>query len=225
MRGTSVIVGLLLITFSLFACQSGNEEKRNNTVASKGKQQIKIETKQENKMDYSKGIFAEMQTNKGTILIYLEMEKAPLTVANFVGLAEGDIKNDAKAEGEPYYDGLIFHRVIADFMIQGGDPQGSGMGGPGYSFKDEFNPTLKHSVPGVLSMANSGPATNGSQFFITHKATPWLDGKHTVFGHVVEGQDIVDSITQGDVIEHIKIIRKGKDAKKFDAIKVFNDLK
>ena len=165
---------------------------------------------EEEKQDYKKGIFAEIQTSKGNILIYLEMDKTPLTVANFVGLAEGDLQNNAKAAGEPYYDGLTFHRVIADFMIQGGDPDGNGMGGPGYSFKDEFHPTLKHSGPGILSMANAGPGTNGSQFFITHKETPWLDGRHSVFGHVVEGQDVVNVIQQGDVIEHIKIIRKGK---------------
>ena len=186
---------------------------------------FRTKKQEEEKMDYKHGLFAEMQTNKGTILLYLEMDKTPLTVANFVALAEGEMSNKAKAEGEPYYDGIKFHRVIADFMIQGGDPDGTGMGGPGYSFKDEFHPTLKHDKPGILSMANAGPGTNGSQFFITHKATPWLDGRHSVFGHVIEGQDVVDAIQQGDVIEHVKIIRKGKEARKFDAIAIFNDMK
>ncbi len=171
-----------------------------------------------------KGLYAEMKTSKGVILIQLEFEKTPLTVANFVGLAEGKITNSAKKAGEPFYNGLKFHRVIKDFMIQGGDPAGNGTGGPGYKFKDEIVAELKHTGPGILSMANSGPKTNGSQFFITHKETPWLNGKHTVFGHVISGQDVVDAIVQGDTIESVKIIRKGKPAKKFDAAKIFAEL-
>lgn len=178
----------------------------------------------EKKPKLEKGLYAEIITSKGKILVKLEMEKTPLTVANFVGLAEGKIKNKAKKEGVPFYDSLKFHRVIPNFMIQGGDPQGNGMGGPGYAFKDECLPELKFDRPGLLAMANSGPRTNGSQFFITHVPTAWLNGKHTIFGTVVTGQDVVNAIQQGDLIIHIKIIRKGKAAKKFKADRVFAEL-
>ena len=169
------------------------------------------------------GLYAKINTNKGTITVRLEHDKTPMTVANFVGLAEGKIDNTAKPPGDKYYDGLTFHRVIPDFMIQGGCPDGTGAGGPGYDFKDEFHPDLKHDKPGILSMANAGPGTNGSQFFITHVETPWLDGNHTVFGEVIEGQDVVDDIRGRDTIDSIEIIREGAEAESFNAIKIFNE--
>jgi len=166
------------------------------------------------------GMYAKIITNKGDISISLSYDKTPLTVANFICLAEGLMPEMEK----PFYDNLKFHRVIPDFMIQGGCPLGTGTGDPGYKFPDEFHPDLKHDGPGVLSMANSGPNTNGSQFFITHKETPWLDGKHSVFGKVSDesSQDVIDSIDQDDEILSIEIVRVGKEAKKFDALKVFN---
>ena len=179
------------------------------------------------------GLYANFQTSKGNMIVKFEDKKAPVTVANFVGLAEGKIENKAKAKGVPYYDGTIFHRVIKDFMIQGGDPKGTGMGDPGYKFDDEKN-DLQHSGKGILSMANSGPNTNGSQFFITEVATPWLDGRHTVFGEVVNGKDVIDSIANVEkgpqdkpktdvVLEKVSVFTKGDEYKNYDAAAIFNE--
>ena len=167
------------------------------------------------------GIYAKFTTSKGEILVQLEHEKTPGTVGNFVALSEGNLENSVKEQGTAYYDGLKFHRVIPDFMVQGGCPQGSGTGNPGYKFDDEFHSELKHDAPGKLAMANSGPATNGSQFYITHVPTPWLDGKHTVFGSVVEGQDVVDAIAQGDELTTVEIVRVGDAAEAFNAVEAF----
>lgn len=188
--------------------------------------------------DLGDGLFADIKTNKGDIIVQLEYEKTPVTVANFVSLAEGTspFVNDS-FKGKKYYDGVTFHRVIKDFMIQGGDPTGQGGGSPGYKFKNEIHDSLSHDKAGILSMANAGPGTNGSQFFITHKETPFLDGRHTVFGEVAVGMDVVDSIAnvktalapQKDkpvedvVMKTIEIIRNGRDAKNFDAVQVMTD--
>lgn len=163
------------------------------------------------------GLYAKITTAKGDILLRLHSNKTPLTVINFVGLAEGTLHlgGSGKPTGAKFYNELTFHRVIANFMIQGGCPLGTGTGGPGYTFPDEFDPSLRHDGPGVLSMANAGPGTNGSQFFITHVATPHLDDKHTVFGRVIEGQEVVNKIDKGDVIKEITIIRVGKEAESF----------
>lgn len=213
MKKIGLIVALAIFAFGMQSCDQ--EGKKDNTETDFSPEALRD-------ID-SDGIFADFHTSKGDIVVKLTYKATPLTVANFVALAEGTQENTAKPIGTPFYDGLIFHRVIADFMIQGGDPLGTGQGNPGYSFPDEIVDSLGHVGPGVLSMANAGPGTNGSQFFITHKATPWLDGKHTVFGYVAEGQSIVDSIAQDDILEKVTIRRVGKSAKKFDAPKVFKE--
>jgi peptidylprolyl isomerase len=194
------IVYLFLVIASLYSCK----EEHNNL---------------------PDGLYADIETNKGNIIVQLDYEKAPITVANFVSLAEGknEFITNENLKNRPFYDGLKFHRVIADFMIQGGDPLGTGSGDTGYKFKDEFS-DLHFDKGGVLAMANNGPTTNSSQFFITHVATPWLDGKHTIFGHVVEkGMDVVNAIKQDDYMVKVTIIRNGEEAKKFDAVKTFRD--
>lgn len=210
-----------------------------------------LSCKSSQRADLGDGVFADIKTSKGDIVVKLEFEKTPVTVANFISLAEGKspfVSEEYK--GKKFYDGLIFHRVMKDFMIQGGDPLASGRGNPGYRFKDEFNDSLRHTKKGILSMANSGPKSNGSQFFITHKATPWLDGLdengnlkncanprvgcHTVFGEVLSGIEVVDSIAnvkvaagnkplEDVIMNSIEIIRNGKEARKFDAVQIMSD--
>lgn len=193
----------------------------------------KMNVEKETYEGLKEGLYANFQTSKGNMIVKLEDKDAPVTVANFVGLAEGKIDNKARAKGIPFYDGTIFHRVIKDFMIQGGDPQGTGMGDPGYKFDDEKN-NLQHTGKGILSMANSGPNTNGSQFFITEVATPWLDGKHTIFGKVVDGLDVVDTIANVEkgaqdkpktdvVLEKVSVFTKGDEYKGYDAAKIFSE--
>lgn len=226
MKKIGLILTLAVFVFGMQSCDQ-LEQQRNSflKLASSSTESTGSATKTNNDLrnKNTDGIFVDFHTTKGDIVVKLTYKETPLTVANFVALAEGSQENTAKPMGTPFFDGLKFHRVIANFMIQGGDPLGTGQGNPGYSFPDEIVASLKHDGPGVLSMANSGPNTNGSQFFITHKATPWLDGRHTVFGYVVEGQEVVDSIAQDDIMDKVTIRRVGRDAKKFDAPKVFKD--
>ncbi|MCQ2592299.1 MAG: peptidylprolyl isomerase [Treponema sp.] len=203
-----ILLGLLLSCAILISCTAASPKKGNKMEVLNGKD----------------GVFAVLSTEKGDIYLKLFYKEVPLTVTNFVGLAEGTL--DAAA-GKPFYDGLKFHRVIADFMIQGGDPRGNGTGGPGYKFPDEFVEGYVFDKPGKLAMANSGPNTNGSQFFITHVPTDWLNYKHTIFGEVVdaESQKVVNAVAQNDTINSIKIIRNGADAQKFTATQAdFNKL-
>lgn len=194
---------------------------------------IKMNVEKETYEGLQDGLYANFQTSKGNMIVKFEDQKSPVTVANFVGLAEGKIENKSKTKGVPFYDGTIFHRVIKDFMIQGGDPQGTGMGDPGYKFEDEKN-DLQHTGKGILSMANSGPNTNGSQFFITEVATPWLDGKHTIFGKVVKGEEVIDAIANVEkgpqdkprtdvVLEKVSVFSKGDQYKNYDAAQVFTE--
>ncbi len=201
----TIIAGLMAIV-TLTSCSAAGSKGKNMEVL-KGKE----------------GVFAVLETEKGTIVLNLFYKETPMTVANFVGLAEGTL--DA-AKGKPFYNGLKFHRVIADFMIQGGDPNGNGTGGPGYKFADEFVEGYIFDKPGKLAMANSGANTNGSQFFITHVPTDWLNYKHTIFGEVLEGQDVVNKVAQGDTIKSLSIVRQGKDAEAFKVTqKSFDEMK
>jgi peptidyl-prolyl cis-trans isomerase A (cyclophilin A) len=206
---------ILLCLFSMVALA----QKKASPAKSKA---TKTTTKSKMSNQKQPGIYATIETEKGNIVIFLEHKKTPMTVANFVGLAEGKMENTAKPLGVPYYDSIKFHRVITkgngdpqDFMVQGGDPTGTGTSGPGYNFPDEIEPSLKHDVPGILSMANSGPGTNGSQFFITVVATPWLDGKHTVFGRVISGMEVVNALKTNDVMKKVRIERVGAEAQAF----------
>ncbi len=209
---------LIMMCFGIFYSTAQTKSKQTTNKASTSAKSNTVKT------NSNEGLFAEMTTSKGKIVIQLEYQKTPITVANFISLAEGTnkyVKNE-NLIGKPFFNGLKFHRVIADFMIQGGDPQGNGSGGPGYSFKDEIT-DAKFDKAGILAMANSGPSTNGSQFFITHKETSWLTGKHTIFGYVISGQDVVNKIAQDDLIMEVVIVRKGDEAKKFDAATIFGD--
>ena len=214
----AVVVPAVFVLVASVGFLSANENASGDTPAGPGQgATVELTTSggETVQHDLEDGLYAVMETSKGSILLRLSHQETPLTVTNFVGLAEGTIQN-SRGEG-PFYDGLTFHRVIPDFMIQGGDPQGDGRGGPGYRFADEFHNELRHDSAGTLSMANAGPNTNGSQFFITHGPTPWLDGRHTVFGAVVVGQDVVDAIETGDSIHSVRIARTGAEAERFTA--------
>jgi len=213
MRAPFYLPALLLTGLAWLSCRAGETPP----VAPEPEKQKDTMNESAAAIPSQPGLYAAFHTTKGVIVCALEYQKTPLTVANFVGLAEGTLPNNAKPKGTPFYDGLTFHRVLPKFMIQGGCPEGTGRGGPGYRFPDEIDPSLTHAGPGILSMANAGPGTNGSQFFITHVQTAWLDGKHTVFGHVVSGQNVVDAIAQGDAIRSVKIHRVGAEAQAFVA--------
>jgi peptidyl-prolyl cis-trans isomerase A (cyclophilin A) len=229
---------LSLFAFILILALGMNAQKKNTPkkpasstqVIKAGNQNSTKNSKSKMSNQKQPGIYATIETEKGNIVIQLEYKKTPMTCINFVGLAEGSLENTAKPMGTPYYDGLKFHRVITkgngdgqDFMVQGGDPTGTGTSGPGYQFPDEIEPSLKHDKAGTLSMANSGPGTNGSQFFITVAPTNWLDGRHTVFGYVIEGMDVVNQLRVNDVMKKVSIQRIGADAQAFKCDKAAFD--
>ena len=223
MKKTMILMAAVLSLVMLTGCSSKKNESVKNTAGmtnaevseknqTKKREEVKMSAEALEALKGKEGVFAVLTTEKGQVVLNLFYKETPMTVANFVGLAEGTLD---VTKGEPFYDGLLFHRVIADFMIQGGDPNGNGTGGPGYNFPDEFVDGYIFDKPGKLAMANSGPNSNGSQFFITHVPTDWLNYKHTIFGEVVTGQDVVDSVAQGDHIISLQIVRQGKDAEKF----------
>ncbi len=224
-KGKSILLTLTLFAGLFSACNANSNKTNEEPVASNPEAPAQPATLPDNpNWKNEPGIYAEFNTDKGIIVCQLEYQKVPMTVGNFVALCEGKQENSGKPVGTPFYDGIAFHRVIANFMIQGGDVAGNGSGaGTKYTFPDEFDPTLRHSGPGILSMANAGPGTNQTQFFITHVATPWLNDKHSVFGHVVVGQDVVNKIAQGDKMNTVRIIRVGKEAEAFDAMKAYKD--
>ncbi|MFM2306082.1 MAG: hypothetical protein RLZZ367_751 [Bacteroidota bacterium] len=219
-----IFLTIIMFAASLTACKQ-NEKKAEDQTTMAPTDSVKTAAYPENpNWKNEPGLYAEFFTTKGTIVCRLEYKKVPMTVGNFVALTEGKQANAGKPTGQPLYDGLAFHRVIPNFMIQGGDPAGNGTGAlTRYSFPDEFDATLRHDGPGVLSMANAGPATNSTQFFITHVATPWLNDKHSVFGKVVLGQNIVNAIAQGDKMDSVRIVRVGEEATAFDGVKAYTD--
>ncbi len=217
----------ILLTLTLFAglLNSCNAKENKTEVTTMPEQNQTTPAYQENpNWKNEPGLYAEFNTDKGIIVCKLEDKKTPMTVGNFVALCEGKQTNSGKPVGQPFYDGITFHRVIPNFMIQGGDAAGNGSGSmTSYKFGDEFDPSLRFTGPGILAMANAGPATNQTQFFITHVATPWLNDKHTIFGKVMVGQSVVNAIAQGDKMNTVRIIRVGKDAEAFDGLKTYNE--
>ncbi|MFZ6051267.1 peptidylprolyl isomerase [Halocola ammonii] len=205
----------------LISCNPNGTENSNKDPKQSQENLPEKEEKNPGEEEKRDGLQAKIVTDKGTIIIDLFYNKVPLTVANFVALAEGEMPNSHRETGKPYYDDLTFHRVVKGFIIQGGDPLGNGTGNPGYKFQDEFSPTLNHNKEGMVSMANSGPNTNGSQFFITLKPIPHLNAKHSVFGEVSEGMEVVKAIEQGDKMKSVEIIRKSEEAKNFNAKEIF----
>ncbi len=221
-----IFLTLTVIASMLSSCNaSGNKTETTEMAAPEQNQQQAPAYVENPNWKKEPGMYAEFVTDKGTIVCRLEYKKTPMTVGNFVALCEGKQPNTGKPLGQPFYDGIAFHRVIANFMIQGGDAAGNGTGSKTtYTFADEFDPSLRFDGPGVLAMANAGPGTNQTQFFITHVTTPWLNDKHSIFGKVMVGQNVVNTIAQGDKMNTVRIIRVGKEAEAFDGLKTYNDL-
>jgi len=219
-----ILLTLILFAGLLNSCNANGKKTEETTMPEQNQTQATPAYKEDPNWKNEPGLYAEFNTAKGTIVCKLFYDKAPMTVGNFVALCEGKQTNTGKPVGQPFYDGIAFHRVIANFMIQGGDAAGNGTGSmTTYKFPDEIDPSLVFDGPGILAMANAGPNTNQTQFFITHVATPWLNGKHTIFGKVMVGQTIVNAIAQGDLMNTVKIVRVGKDAEAFDGLKTYNE--